>query len=65
MLDRLYGWYGKPVVLGALGALVLLVVIGIIIRGAADDSASEEVAKLPVVTLRAVGALESESVSCW
>lgn len=62
MLDRLYGWYGKPVVLGALGALVLLVVIGIIIRGAADDSASEEVAKLPVVTLRAVGALESESV---
>lgn len=62
MLNRLYGWYGKRVVRGALGALILLVVVGLVLRGGSlDTTTNDEVAKKPIVTLRTVASLQSES----
>ncbi len=62
MLNRLYGWYGKRVVRGALIVLVLLIGAGIFLSS--KDGATEEVAietKLPVVTVKSVKDFGSES----
>ncbi len=63
MLNRLYGWYGKRVVHGALAVLVVLSITGVYVvskNSGTDDSTAVETKK-PSVTLRAVGALQGES----
>ncbi len=63
MLDRLYDWYGKRVVRGAVIALVLLIIVGIFVHiGTPDDSAlMESEKKIPVVNLQRVGNFVSQS----
>lgn len=63
MLNRLYGWYGKRVVRGVLGVLVILLVAGIVTSKSRSEVATTgvEEAQKPTVVVRAVSDLQSQS----
>ncbi len=62
MLNRLYGWYGKRVVWGALIALILLVIAVIFVAQSGGSTNTDEVEKkLPSVTIKRVGDFSIDS----
>lgn len=62
ILDRLYGWYGKRVVQGVLGLIVVLIIIGIVVASTRNNAGTEvEEAQKPVVEVRSVSELQSQS----
>lgn len=62
MLSRLYGWYGKTVVNGALGVIGALLVAGITVSIlSSGDSTSAPAAATQVVRTAPIGALMSNS----
>ena len=38
MLNRLYGWYGKSVVRGVIGAGVVLLIVAVVLKTRGDSS---------------------------
>ncbi len=60
MLNRLYSWYGKRVVIGVLSVLVLLVVVALyFVLSGSDENQSETAEILPMVTLQSVSSFSS------
>jgi RND family efflux transporter MFP subunit len=58
MLNRLYSWYGKRVVWGVIGAVVLLLCVGLIVHSLARSPETAGVAEtIPSVTVSRVDAL--------
>lgn len=62
MLNRLYGWYGKRVVRGVLGLIIVLIIVGIFLYKQSSNTSGTPVAeKLPEVSIESVRNLANAS----
>lgn len=60
MLNRLYGWYGKSVVRGVIGAGVVLLIVAVVLKTRGDSSvAPVAVDQKPEVVVGMVGTLQN------